>query len=46
MRFVSEQIPERRGTRDDVLEAVIKGGTRAVALIVASLVVKQLAARR
>ena len=46
MRFVSEQIPERRGTRDDVLEAVIKGGTRAVALLVASLIIKQVAARR
>ena len=46
MRFVSEQIPERRGMRDDVLEAVIKGGTRTAALLAASVLVRQLAGRR
>ncbi len=46
MRFVSEQIPERRGVRDDVLEAVIKGGTRTAALLAASVLIRQVAGRR
>ena len=46
MRFVGEQIPERRGVRDDVMEAVIKGGTRMAALAVASVLVRRLAGGR
>jgi hypothetical protein len=45
-RFVGEQIPERRGIRDDLTEAVLKGLTRTVALVVASIIVRQLAASR
>jgi hypothetical protein len=45
-RFIGEEIPERRGIRDDVTEAVLKGLTRAVALVVASIIVRQLAASR
>ena len=45
-RFIGEQIPERRGVKDDVLEAVLKGMTRAVALALASMLVRQLALRR
>lgn len=45
-RFIGEQVPERRGIGDDVLEAVLKGIARIVALTVASIVVRQLAARR
>jgi len=45
-RFIGEQIPERRGIRDDVTEAVLKGLARMVALVVASVLVRQLAARR
>ncbi len=45
-RFIGEQIPERRGIKDDVLEAVLKGLARMVALVVASVLVRQLAARR
>jgi hypothetical protein len=45
-RFIGEQIPERRGIRDDVTEAVLKGLARTVALVVASVLVRQLAARR
>ncbi len=45
-RFIGEQIPERRGIRDDVAEAVLKGLARTVALVVASVVVRQLAASR
>ena len=45
-RFIGEQIPERRGIKDDVTEAVLKGLARTVALVVASVLVRQLAARR
>ncbi len=45
-RFVGEQIPERRGIRDDVTEAVLKGLARTVALVVASVLVRQIASRR
>ena len=45
-KFIGEQIPERRGVRDDVLEAVLKGLARAVALSLASILVRQLALRR
>lgn len=45
-RFIEEEIPERRGIRDDLTEAVLKGLTRTVALVVASIIVRQLAASR
>ena len=45
-RFIGEQIPERRGIRDDVTEAVLKGLVRAVALTIASVIVRQIAASR
>ena len=45
-RFIGEEIPERRGIRDDVTEAVLKGLVRAVALTLASLIVRQIAASR
>jgi hypothetical protein len=45
-RFVEEEIPERRGIRDDVTEAVLKGLVRAVALVAASVIVRQIAAGR
>jgi hypothetical protein len=45
-RFIGEQIPERRGIKDDVTEAVLKGLARTVALVVASVLVRQLALRR
>ena len=45
-RFIEEEIPERRGIKDDVTEAVLKGLVRAVALVVASIIVRQLAASR
>ncbi len=45
-RFIGEEIPERRGIRDDVTEAVLKGLVRAVALVVASVIVRQIAASR
>ncbi len=45
-RFIEEEIPERRGIRDDLTEAVLKGLVRMVALVVASVIVRRLAASR
>ena len=45
-RFIGEQIPERRGIRDDVTEAVLQGIVRAVALTLASVIVRQIASSR
>jgi hypothetical protein len=44
--FVAEQIPERRGLRDDLTEAALQGLVRMVAFFAASLLVRQLAGRR
>ena len=45
-RFIGEKIPERRGLRDDVTEALLQGLVRAVALVLASVIVRALAASR
>ncbi len=45
-RFIGEKIPERRGIRDDLTEAVLKGLVRVVALTLASVIVRQIAASR
>lgn len=45
-KFIGEQVPERRGVKDDVTEAVLKGIARILALTIASIVVRQLAQRR
>jgi hypothetical protein len=45
-RFIGEQIPERRGFKDDLLEAVLKGVARIAALTLASVIVRQIALRR
>ncbi len=45
-KLVGEQVPERRGPRDDVTEAVLQGLARMVAVIAASAFVRQLAQRR
>ena len=45
-RFIREQIPERRGIRDDLQEAVLKGLVRMAAYFAASLVVRRLAQMR
>lgn len=39
-RFID--IPEQRGIKDDVLEAVLKGATTAVSTILASIIVRRL----
>jgi hypothetical protein len=45
-RYISEQIPERRGIRDDLAEAALQGLVRAAAFFVASLVVRRIAGSR
>jgi hypothetical protein len=45
-RYIAEQIPERRGIRDDLTEAALQGLVRAAAFFVASLVVRQVAGSR
>ena len=44
--MISEAIPQRRGIRDDVAEAALKGATRAMAVIVTSVLARRLARRR
>jgi hypothetical protein len=46
VRFIGEKIPERRGIRDDITEAVLQGIVRAIALTLASVIVRQIAASR
>lgn len=45
-RYIAEQIPERRGIKDDLTEAALQGVVRATAFFVASLVVRQIAGSR
>jgi hypothetical protein len=45
-RFIEREIPERRGIKDDLTEAILQGLVRAVALVVASVIVRHLAASR
>jgi hypothetical protein len=44
--FIGEKIPERRGIKDDIAEAVLKGATRTVAYFIASVIVRKIAASR
>lgn len=44
--YIAEQIPERRGIKDDALEAFLQGLVRAISIFVASLAVRQIANRR
>ncbi len=45
-RYIDKQIPERRGVRDDLKEAALKGVAKAGALVIASIIVRRLAASR
>lgn len=45
-RFIEDEIPERRGIRDDVTEALLKGLVRTVAFVAASVIVRQIAVSR
>ena len=44
--LISEAVPERRGVRDDVTEAVLQGVARMAAVVAASLLVRWLASRK
>ncbi|HET7480191.1 MAG TPA: hypothetical protein VFJ72_11815 [Rubrobacteraceae bacterium] len=44
-RFIDEEIPERRGIKDDLLEAALQGLVRAAAIFAASAIVRKLASR-
>lgn len=44
-RYIDEQIPERRGAKDDLLEAVLQGSVRMTAFFSASVLVRMLAQR-
>lgn len=45
-KFIDEQIPERRGAKDDLLEAALQGAVRMVAFFAASFLVRKLAEMR
>ena len=45
-RYIAEEIPERRGIRDDLAEAALQGLVRAAAFFAASLLVRRLAGPR
>ena len=45
-KLVAEQIPERRGVRDDLTEAALQGLVRMTAVFAASLLVRRLAGSR
>jgi hypothetical protein len=45
-RFIDEQIPERRGAKDDLFEAVLQGAVRMAAFFAASVLVRKLAEMR
>jgi hypothetical protein len=45
-RYIDEQIPERRGIKDDLAEAALQGLVRAAAFFVASLIVRLIARPR
>jgi hypothetical protein len=44
--FIEEQIPERRGIGDDAVEAILQGLVRTAAILLASVVVRQIARSR
>lgn len=46
VNYIGEQIPERRGVKDDLLEAALQGLVRAIAIFAASVAVRKIAGRR
>jgi hypothetical protein len=46
MRLISEAVPERRGVKDDIAEAALRGLTRAAAFVIASSIVRKIALSR
>lgn len=45
-KLVSESVPERRGAREDAIEAILQAGARVVAVMIASGFIRQLAKQR
>ena len=45
-KYIDKQVPERRGARDDLLEATLQGAARLAAVVAASVVVRRLAGSR
>jgi len=45
-KYIDKQVPERRGARDDLLEATLQGAARLAAVVAASMVVRRLAGSR
>ncbi|MBX6762922.1 MAG: hypothetical protein K6T51_06635 [Rubrobacteraceae bacterium] len=45
-RYIERRIPERRGIKDDLTEAVLQGAVRMTALFGASVIVRRIARRR
>ncbi len=43
--YIAEQLPERRGTKDDLLEAAIQGLVWAASIFAASLIVRRITNR-
>jgi hypothetical protein len=45
-RFIDERIPERRGAKDDLLEAALQGAVRMAAFFAASVLIRKLSEMR
>lgn len=45
-RYIDKQVPERRGARDDLLEASLQGAARLAAVFTAAVLVRRLAGSR
>ena len=45
-KFIDKQVPERRGVRDDLLEASLQGAARLAAVFAAAVLVRRLAGSR
>ena len=45
-KFIDEQIPERRGAKDDLFGTVLQGAVRMAAFFAASVIVRKLAEMR
>jgi hypothetical protein len=43
--YIAEQIPERRGMKDDLLEAALQGAVRAASIFAASVIVREVVRR-
>ena len=44
-RFITDLVPEQRGIKDDVVRALLRGGTTVASTVLASVIIRE-AARR